>query len=134
MLLEHLLLPVAEVDVHERSQLLLEALAEGHGQDLTHDAMGGVESNLVMKLRFPNDVYGSIQLSWDSVLANEFRIQSSSAEAVIRLGHFDKLAIKKSGKYEEVKPDISFPIDTLPGASKRIKPALYSQSMLCQLT
>jgi predicted dehydrogenase len=96
------------------------------------DALHGVESNVLMKFETPR-ASGSVQLSWDFPLKNELRIVGSTGEAVLRLDQFDKLAIRKTNEFQEIRVDYHYPADTVQPSRTKMSPRLYTQSLYCQL-
>lgn len=96
------------------------------------DALGGVEGNVQMDVDFP-ECSGTVQLSWDFPLKNELRILGSQGEAVLRVDQFDKLAVKKNSRFQEIEIDVRFPADLGQPARSTISPRLYPQSIYCQL-
>jgi predicted dehydrogenase len=97
------------------------------------DGLGGAEGNVFMELRSER-VNGTVQLSWDSPLRNEFRLAGTRATALLRVDEIDRLAIKHpGGGFEQVDTRVSFAADTRDPSRSQLCPRVYTQAMLCQL-
>jgi predicted dehydrogenase len=96
------------------------------------DALRGVESNVKLQLRTPA-LTGMLQLSWDTPLTGLLRIQGAKAEAALVLDRFDKLAVRAGNEYREIESSWSFPADALATPKRSCSPALYPDSIHCQL-
>jgi len=97
------------------------------------DAMiGGVEGTCMVRIN--NDmVEGTIQLSWDQELNNEFRVYGPDQEVVVDPGSLDDIRIGKKGRYCRLKPEISFPTSALASDSTRGIPSTYEECIYYQL-
>ena len=96
------------------------------------DALAGVEGNLSIELQV-RECTGCVQLSWDQPLKNELRVVGSEAEAVLRVDHFDKIAVGRAGAFEELNVDHEYVADADTGSGASLSPRLYTQSLYCQL-
>lgn len=65
--------------------------------DYADDAMGGVEINSAIKLRWPEGAQAEIRLSWDIELANRYRIEFERATVTWRCGQATDLLIEMTG-------------------------------------
>ena len=110
-------------------QWLLGPLEIGRYED---DALRGVESNVRMSVQ-AGRCGGIVQMSWDTPLANELRLLGSRQQAVLKLDHFDRLAIGRPGGFQEVSCSITHHADLQPESSRRISPRSYQQAIYCQL-
>ncbi len=96
------------------------------------DALAGVESNVTMDVAAP-ECRGEVHLSWNQPQANELRVTGTKAEAVLRIGYFDQLAIKRAGRFEPVAIDASFPVDGESPGRKLLSPRSYPDAVACQI-
>jgi predicted dehydrogenase len=96
------------------------------------DALGGAEANILMDLETPV-CSGSVQLSWDFPLKNEFRVVGTKGEAVLRVDQFDQLAIKRANEFQPSAVVYHYPADTVQPSRVKVSPQLYTQSIYCQL-
>lgn len=96
------------------------------------DAMAGVEANALIEVRTPT-AQGSVQLSWDSPLANELRVLGTEGEAVLRVDQFDQLAIRRGGTFERQTISVQFPADIEAPPRRFLSPRSYGQAAYCQL-
>jgi hypothetical protein len=97
------------------------------------DGLGGAEGNVFMEVR-SQVADGTVQLSWDSPLRNELRVEGAKATAVLRVDETDRLAIQHRGtEFEEVDCRVHFAGDIRSPARAQVCPRVYTQSMLCQL-
>jgi predicted dehydrogenase len=96
------------------------------------DALGGVESNLVMELGF-SECTGSVQLSWDFPLPNELRVVGSRGQAVLRVDQLDKLALKTDSRFNEIPVNWVYAADVSRPCRRVLSPRLYTQSVYCQI-
>jgi predicted dehydrogenase len=103
-----------------------------HVVSCADDALAGVEGNVLLELE-ASGIGGLVQLSWDFPLRNELRVVGSKGELVLRVDQFDRLAIKKAAKFQEVVIDQAYPADVTRPGCRAIIPRLYTESMYCQL-
>jgi len=98
------------------------------------DALRGVEANVRMELGWPGFT-GTMQLSWNSPLRNEFRVSGTRAEAVLKVGEFDNVAIRRNGTtgYVRVEPTQTYPADLESPPHTSRSPRLYTQAIYCQV-
>lgn len=66
-------------------------------EDYADDAMGGVEINSAIKLRWPGGTQADIRLSWDVELANRYRIEFERATVTWRCGQATDLLVEIDG-------------------------------------
>jgi predicted dehydrogenase len=96
------------------------------------DALAGIESNMSLELE-ASACRGAVHLSWNAPQANELRVVGEQGEAVLRVGHFDQLAVKRSSAFEPQLVNVSFPADAQHTARRRLSPRSYSDAMYCQI-
>jgi predicted dehydrogenase len=96
------------------------------------DALAGIESNASLEVESPA-CRGSIHLSWNYPQANELRVVGTKGEAVLRVGHFDQLAVKKASVFKPQPVTVSFPADVCQPALRRLSPRTYSDAIYCQI-
>ncbi|HUY91145.1 MAG TPA: Gfo/Idh/MocA family oxidoreductase [Pirellulales bacterium] len=96
------------------------------------DGYDGVEANALLELAAPS-CRGRMQLSWDSPLLCELRVTGTKGEAILRVDHLDKLAVKWKGDFQEVAVHHCYPADVRNPSLKAIAPRLYAESIYCQL-
>lgn len=66
-------------------------------EDYADDAMGGVEINSAIRLRWPEGATAELRLSWDVELANRYRIEFEQATVTWRCGQATDLLIEMAG-------------------------------------
>jgi predicted dehydrogenase len=96
------------------------------------DALAGIESNASIEVESAA-CRGSIHLSWNYPQANELRVVGTKGEAVLRVGHFDQLAVKKASVFEPQPITVSFPAEVRQPTRERLSPRTYSDAIYCQL-
>jgi predicted dehydrogenase len=96
------------------------------------DALAGIESNASFEVQSAA-CRGSIHLSWNSPQANELRVIGKTGEAVLRVGHFDQLAVKRGSAFEPQPITVSFPADARQAAQRRLSPRTYPDAIYCQI-
>jgi len=100
--------------------------------DYSDDALGGIETNLVMELATQNG-RGVVHLSWDQPQVNELRVRGTEREAVVRVDRFDQLAVRESSLFERQPVALAYAADVHPTPRRRVSPRSYSDAMYCQL-
>jgi predicted dehydrogenase len=96
------------------------------------DALAGIEANVSLDVESPS-CRGAIHLSWNSPQANELRVVGQKGEAVLRIGYFDQLAVRRASGFEPLRADVSFAGDVLQQAHRRVVPRSYSDAIYCQV-
>jgi hypothetical protein len=76
---------------------------------------------------------GTVQLSWDSSLSNELRVHGTRGDAVLRLDHFDRLALNTGAGWQELPSTYSYPADVRLAPAHRVSPRLHTQAVFCQM-
>jgi len=98
------------------------------------DALAGVESNVSLEAETRIDrCSGSVHLSWNEPQTNELRVIGTRGEAVLRIGHFDQLAVKRGASFEPQPVHVSFAADARPGGGARLSPRSYPEAVYCQI-
>ena len=77
--------------------LLLWWFGEPDSFDYSDDAMGGIEANARLRLRFGNGVAGSVRLSRDTVIPNGTRIQFERGSVWFQGASADSLVLQLKG-------------------------------------
>ena len=96
------------------------------------DALAGIESNASLEVE-SHSCRGAIHLSWNHPQANELRVVGEKGEAVLRVGHFDQLAVKRASVFEPQAINVSFPADARQPARQRLSPRTYADAIYCQI-
>lgn len=96
------------------------------------DALAGIESNAVIDVESAA-CRGSIHLSWNYPQANELRVIGTKGEAVLRVGHFDQLAVKRGSAFVPEPITASFPMDVRLPIQQRLSPRTYADAIYCQV-
>jgi len=96
------------------------------------DALKGVEANALIALSGERCA-GTVRLSWDCPLPNELRIRGTIAAAVLKLDHFDKLAVLKTSRFGDRSIGTNFAADLHSVPRHRVVPRTYGQAIYCQI-
>lgn len=96
------------------------------------DSLAGIESNAHLEVAAPI-CRGLVHLSWNDPQTNELRVSGERGEAVLRLGHFRHLAVRRSRNFEPQRIDTLFPADAERKPKRRLAPSTYQQAIYCQI-
>ena len=94
--------------------------------------IGGVEATCLVRIK-NEKVEGTIQLSWDQELNNEFKVYGPKQEVVLNPCSLDDIRIGNRGQYRRLNPDITFPVSTAGSNVSRGTPRTYEECIYYQL-
>jgi predicted dehydrogenase len=97
------------------------------------DAMiGGVEATCLIQIK-NEKVEGTIQLSWDQELNNEFKVCGPRQEVVLDPGSMDDIRIGNRDGHRRFSPGITFPVSAMASNAARGAPKTYDDCIYYQL-
>jgi predicted dehydrogenase len=100
--------------------------------EYSDDAMGGLETNSRLLLRYPNAVSGSVQLSRDWMTANEYRFIFERGIVTWKVNEANRLTVQLAGAPAALQADLIDPIRTDFLDQREIQ-ATNPQSFIAQL-
>jgi predicted dehydrogenase len=96
------------------------------------DALAGIESNAHLDV-VSRACRGIVRLSWNDPQSNELRVIGERGEAVLRVGQFSHLAVRRSSTFEPQRIDVSFAADAEARPKRRLTPGNYQEAIYCQI-
>lgn len=94
--------------------------------------IGGVEATCLIRIK-AEKAEGTVQLSWDQELKNEFMVYGPLLEAALTPDSLDDIKIGSRGRYRRLNPGITFPISAVGSNVSRGTPKTYEECIYYQL-